>query len=271
MLPTWFRIKKVHSETCDTFSWELTELDGTTEFRFQPGQFNMLYVYGIGEVPISISSDPQQHDCIVHTIRAVGTVTTAMRSLRRGDTIGLRGPFGTAWPLEQAQSKDVVIITGGIGLAPLRPALCELMRHREKYGNVSLLYGARTPKDRLYVNEFLEPATPLNINVHSTVDHAPPGWQGRVGVVTTLIPAATFEPRNTVALVCGPEIMMRFTVAALEAMGMTTDDIYVSMERNMKCAVGFCGHCQYGPEFVCKDGPVFRFTDIRNIFGIREL
>lgn len=271
MLPMWHRVERIRRENHDTFTLELAACEGDTDFAFAPGQFNMLYVFGVGEVPISISGDPSRTDRIVHTIRAVGTVTRAIQRLRRGDTVGLRGPYGSSWPTERAEGRDLVIVAGGIGLAPLRPAIYEVMRHRDRFERVALLYGARTPDDLLYADEFLTPAVPLNIDVRSTVDRAVTRWQGKVGVVTTLIPSEPFDPIRAIALVCGPEMMMRFTVKALTGLGMTKDRIHVSMERNMKCAVGFCGHCQYGPKFICKDGPVFRFDEIEHLFGIREL
>ncbi len=271
MLPSWYAVERVRRENHDTFTLELCACDGETAFGFQPGQFNMLYVHGVGEIPISISGDSERQDIVTHTTRAVGTVTRAMWQLKRGDTIGLRGPFGTVWPVEEARGRDVVIVAGGIGLAPLRPVLYSILHHRESYGNVVLLYGARTPDDRLFVDEILTPAVESRIQVDETVDRAVTGWGGKIGVVTSLIPRAGFDADEALAMVCGPEVMMRFTIEALQRRGMDADQIYVSMERNMKCAVGFCGHCQYGPTFICKDGPVFRFDKIEHLFGIREL
>jgi len=271
MLPSWFRVARIRSETQDTFTLELTADGEKTDFTFQPGQFNMLYVFGVGEVPISISGPPPLRDRIIHTIRAVGTVTRNLWRLKHGDIVGVRGPFGTAWPLKEAEGRDVVIVTGGIGLAPLRPVLYHLLHHRKKFGRVILLYGARTPNDLLYGDEFLWPALPLDLTVDYTVDRAKTDWRGQIGVVTTLIPRAEFDPSRAVTMVCGPEVMMRFTIRALSERGVASERIYVSMERSMKCAVGFCGHCQYGPAFVCKDGPVFRWDRVERLFGIREL
>ena len=271
MIPTPFRIERVRRELSDTFTLHLTPAEKRRAFAFRAGQFNMLYAFGVGEVPISISGDPGDADSVVHTTRAVGTVTRAMGKLGVGETIGLRGPFGSAWPVEEAEGSDILIITGGIGLAPLRPAIYQVLANRTAYGNVCILYGARTPEDILFRKELEKWRGHFDLQVDVTVDSATGRWAGRVGVVTKLIARAGFDPHHTVALVCGPEVMMRFTVQALEERGITNDRVYVSMERNMKCGIGFCGHCQYGGDFVCKEGPVFRFDQIADRFRIREL
>ncbi len=271
MAPRWYRILQRRRENHDTFTLELTPKDGGAPMAFAPGQFNMLYVFGVGEIPISISGDPGQPQRLIHTTRAVGTVTKAMSRLGKGDLIGVRGPFGTSWPLAEAEGKDVVVVTGGIGLAPLRPAIYQLLAHREKYARIVLLYGARTQEDMVFRRELERWSARLDVEVFATVDRATSGWRGNVGVVTTLIPHAPFDPDDAIALVCGPEVMMRYTVAALEKRGLEHEQIYISMERNMKCAVGFCGHCQFGPQFICKDGPVFRFDQVRAIFGKWEV
>jgi NAD(P)H-flavin reductase len=264
MAPEAHYVRRLIRETADTFTLELQAADGARKSRFVPGQFNMLYVFGVGEIPISISGDPARPKTLLHTTREVGPVTRAMRKLNPGDVIGVRGPFGSHWPVMEAEGNDVVIVSGGIGLAPLRPALYQLLASREKYGRVVLLYGARTPADILYRRELEQWRARLDLEVYATVDRAMSGWRGNVGVVTALIHRAPFDPLNTVALVCGPEIMMRFTVQELQKRGVAPSAIYLSMERNMKCAVGFCGHCQFGPVFVCKDGPVFRYEGIKD-------
>lgn len=266
-----YRIQRVLSETYDTFSLELTPEDPHNGFHFMPGQFNMLYVYGVGEVPISISGDPAKPKTLVHTTRAVGTVTKRMQKLRTGDAVGVRGPYGTAWPVAEGVGKDVVVVCGGIGLAPLRPVIYHLLNNRAQYGKVVLLYGARTPMDILYWKMLEKWRSRFDIEVHITVDRGAGDWRGNVGVVTNLIPKAPFDPVNTVAMVCGPEIMMRFTALALAKRGVQDEQIYVSMERNMKCGIGLCGHCQMGPLFVCKDGPVFRLDLIKPLFTKREI
>lgn len=269
MRPELYRVQRRHKDTADTFT---LALESQTEkvAAFAPGQFNMLYVFGVGEVPISISGDPTQPQTLVHTTRAVGTVTRAIRDLKRGEMIGVRGPFGSHWPVECCTGKDVVLIAGGIGLAPLRPVMYHLLAQREQYGNIALLYGTRTPADILYQRQLAQWRARFNITVDITVDHASDAWRGHVGVVTKLIPHAPFDPFESVAMICGPEVMMRFTIMELMDRGLTTDQIFVSMERNMKCAIGFCGHCQFGPSFICKDGPVMRYDRIAPWFGIRE-
>ncbi len=271
MLPQRFRIQRVLREIPDTFTMELEREDGEDIPQFDPGQFNMLYVFGIGEIPISISGDPDKRGPLVHTTRAVGTVSKAMRDLKPNDTIGIRGPFGSSWPIKQAEGKDIVIAAGGIGLAPLRSVMYQIISHREKYGKAVLLYGARTPVDILYRRELENWRAHFDLEVYVTVDRATGSWRGSVGVVTRLIPRAPFDPQNTVAMVCGPEIMMRYTVQELEKRGVDPENIYISMERNMKCAIGMCGHCQYGPNFVCKDGPVFPYNQIKGLLTKWEI
>ena len=269
MAPIPGKVLRYRRETEDTFSLEI-QLAGKRKFNFLPGQFNMLYVFGTGEVPISISGDPSNRDSLVHTTREVGTVTRIMRRLRPGDMIGLRGPFGTSWPVKEAEGKDVIIAAGGIGLAPLRPVIYHLLEHRERYERLVILYGARTPEDLLYAKEIRAWSSRLDVDVHVTVDRATRSWYGNVGVITSIVGRAPFDPRNAVAMVCGPEVMMRFTAHRLHGRGLASENIFVSMERNMKCGIGHCGHCQYGPSFVCKDGPVFRYNEVEDLLTIRE-
>jgi NAD(P)H-flavin reductase len=261
----------VRKETYDTFTLELFPANGANGFSFAPGQFNMVYVPGVGEVPISISGDPGQTQTLIHTVRSVGTVTQKICARGPGGVVGVRGPFGTSWPVEEAAGNDVVIVCGGIGLAPLRPALYHIMANRERYGRVALLYGARTPEDLLYKDELPKWRGHFDLQVEVTVDSASGSWRGNVGVVTTLIPPARFDPESTVAMVCGPEVMMRFTLLELERRGVPAENTYISMERNMKCALGFCGHCQFGPTFICKEGPVFRYDQVQPFFARREI
>lgn len=270
MLPEPHRLERVRRETYDTFTLELTPAQGAVK-AFAPGQFNMLYVFGIGESAISISGDPADRDTLVHTVRAVGTVTRAMQKLRRGDVIGVRGPFGSCWPVREAEGNDLVIVGGGIGLAPLRPVIRHVMAQREKYGRVALLYGARSPRDLLFQRELERWRSRFDLEVEVTLDTALGNWHGNVGVVTRLILAAPFDSLNAVALICGPEVMMRFSVQELHKRGVSDENIYLSLERNMKCAIGFCGHCQFGPTFICKDGPVFRYDRIREWLWRREI
>jgi len=267
-----YGVKRVINETHDTFTLHLEPKNGrNTIFPFTAGQFNMLYMYGIGEIPISISGAPSQPEQLVHTTRAVGTVTKAMRGLKKGHSIGVRGPYGNGWPLDNLEGKDVVFIAGGIGLAPLRSAMYQVLANRESYGKVVLLYGTRTPIDILFRKELERWKSRFDLDVYVTVDRAIGTWRGYVGVITNLVSRAPYDPRNTVSLVCGPEIMMRFSVMELKKRGVKPDHIYLSMERNMKCGVGHCGHCQLGPTFVCKDGPVYRYDEIDYLLDIREV
>jgi NAD(P)H-flavin reductase len=271
--PDWFvpqplRVARVRRETADVATLELT---AAAPFAFAAGQFNMLYVFGLGEVAISISGDPAEQGRIVHTVRAVGAVSGALVRLCRDKVIGVRGPYGSCWPVADAEGSDVVIIAGGLGLAPLRPAIYRVLARRERYGRVVLLYGARGPADILYRRELEAWRRRLDVDIEITVDHAAADWRGNVGVVPGLVPRVSFDPHHVVALVCGPEIMMRFTIAALRDRGLAPDRIHVSMERNMKCAVGLCGRCQFGPAIVCRNGPIFRFDRIAPLFGIREI
>jgi NAD(P)H-flavin reductase len=267
MIPEPVRILSAHRETKDVVT--LT-LDATAEPRaFQPGQFNMLYAFGVGEVAISMSGDPASSEALVHTIRAVGAVTEALCSLEQGGSLGLRGPFGAPWPMDAVKGTDLLLVAGGLGLAPLRPAVYHALAHRSDYGRVSLLVGARTPDDLLFRPELERWQKANDITVLVAVDQATAEWKGRVGVVPALL-ANVEVARNAVAFVCGPEVMMRFTVRELGRRGVPDDRIYLSMERNMKCAVGFCGHCQYRESFICKDGPVLPYDRIRSLFWLRE-
>ena len=264
-------IQRYKKETHDTVSLELVPSDADGRFRFKAGQFNMLYMFGVGEVPISLSGDPTDEKRIVHTIRSYGAVTSRMMKLRKGDTIGVRGPFGNQWPIDRLSGRDILLIAGGIGVAPLRPVLYHILSSRGKYGKVILLYGERTPGDLIYRSLIEQWRGRFDLEIDVTVDSAREGWRGNVGVVTTLIPKVQIDPGNTVAMLCGPEIMMDYTIQALRQKGLDDNQIYVSTERNMKCGVGVCGHCQLGPTFVCKDGPVFLFSEIRHLFKKREM
>jgi NAD(P)H-flavin reductase len=226
----------------------------------------MLYAFGVGEVPISVSALPA-----VHTVRSVGAVSAAICAAPPGAQLGVRGPFGTAWPLDRAEGRDVVVVAGGIGLAPLRPVVHRLLAERERYGRVVVLYGGRSPAELLYPDEVARWRARFDSEVEVTVDTADAGWHGRVGVVTGLIPRATFDPARTIAMMCGPEVMMRFTALALRDRGVAARDMFVSLERSMKCAVGHCGHCQLAQVFVCRDGPVFRWDAVEPLLRVHEL
>ena len=271
MIPRPFEITNVNWETGagDIYTWVLEPLDGKG-FSFKPGQFNMLFAHGQGEVPISICADSESGP-LIHSTRAVGGVTKGMLKLKKGDVIGVRGPFGTHWPIEDLKGKDIVLLTGGMGLPPLRPVIYHILNHRDDYGKVSLLYGARTPLDIVYRAELEAWLHQKSIDVLLTVDRAEGQWQGNVGVVPQLLQQIEINADDTRVMMCGPEVMMHFSQMALNKLGIADEQIYLSMERNMKCAIGHCGHCQWGPHFICKDGPVFRFDRIRDLFAIHEL
>ena len=264
--PIAFRVAEKEQETADT--WTL-RLEGPP-VGFEPGQFAMLYAFGVGEAPISVSGIGGD-GAVVHTVRAVGAVTRAICAARPGDVLGVRGPFGTTWPVAEAEGRDVVVVAGGIGLAPLRPVIHELLTHRDRFRDVSILYGGRSPAELLYEHELESWRSRFDMDVDVTVDVAGGDWRGRVGVVTRLIPRAVFEPSRTVAMMCGPEVMMRFAAAALQDQGMTDDRIWLSLERSMMCATGHCGHCQLGPYFICRDGPVFRRDAVERLMSVEEL
>lgn len=272
-LPQSAVIREITAEVHDVATYQLALTDPAVAetYRFQPGQFNMLYVPGAGESAISMSGNPETHGTLLHTIRFAGNVTRSIAGMKVGDTLGLRGPFGTSWPLELCVDRDVILVAGGIGLPPLRPVICRLLAERQRYGRLHLLYGARSPEMRLYTEEY-EQWSEGGLDVRQTVDRSSPGWHGNVGVVPLLLERLpVFDPARTVLMICGPDLMMRFTARAALQMGMTTEQIWVSTERNMQCAVGLCGHCQLGPEFICKDGPIFRYDRISPYMRVEGL
>lgn len=260
-------IVRATRELSDVFTYTFDVPNG---FAFRPGQFNMLYVHGVGEVAISISGDPAQPQRLVHTIRAVGTVTRALEQLGLGGVMGVRGPYGSAWPVDEAKGKDVMMIAGGLGLAPLCPAILRVLANRADYGRVTILYGARSPGELLFREQLERWRGRFDVRLEAIVDRAGRDWFGPIGVVTRLLADVPIEPDDAVFL-CGPEIMMRFAVRELEQRGMPRDAIWVSLERSMKCGVGLCGHCQLAGSFVCKDGPVYRFDRIAPYLQVREL
>jgi NAD(P)H-flavin reductase len=265
MAPRSFRVERKTRETHDTWTLSLAPVSGD-QFDVAPGQFTMLYAFGVGEVPISVSGSP-----LIQTIRAVGPVTRALCASRPGTVVGVRGPFGTSWPVEQAKGGDLLIVAGGVGLPPVRPALYQALEHRDDYRRVILLYGARSPEDIVFRQELERWRSRMDLEVDATVDAATGDWRGKVGVVTTLIPRAGIDPAGTAAFVVGPEIMMRFVARALADEGLPSERIWISMERSMKCGVALCGHCQFGPSLICRDGAVYPYPAIEPFLGVREL
>lgn len=269
MATTPVRVRRVFRESSDVVTLELDPPH--PGYRFAPGQFNMLYAFGVGEIAVSHSGDPGDATLLRHTVRVVGAVSGALAALRRGDTVGVRGPFGTAWPLDEARGRDVVVMAGGVGVAPLRPAIYHLLAHRDDYQTVAVLYGARNPGDLLFRHELERWRGRFDVDLRVIVDAAGIDWHGRVGVVTALVPGIGFDPANAVGMLCGPEVMMRFGARSLAARGVARDRLWVSLERNMQCGVGLCGHCQFGPMLVCRDGPVVRHDRVAALLDVREV
>lgn len=254
-----------------TYDLEFVDPELNASYQFRPGQFNMLYLPGVGESAISLSAHPNSCGRWAHTIRIAGNVTQTLARLGRGATLGLRGPYGSSWPVADYQEWDIVFVAGGIGLPPLRPAIYHVLDHRSDYGCVSLVYGARSPDTLMYPREY-DRWTAGGIEIQTTVDRATPDWQGNVGTVTVVLDRLRLpRPDRTVLFTCGPDVMMHFTARTALKCGLTAERIWLSAERNMQCAVGLCGHCQLGPEFICKDGPVFRYDRLAPFFRVEGL
>ena len=266
--PVPFVVERREQETGDTWTLALAPAAGEA-LVVAPGQFVMVYAFGIGEAPISVAGLPSRRDPLLLTVRSVGAVTGAICRAEPGEVLGVRGPFGKGWPFEDALGGDVVLVAGGIGLPPLRPLVRAALEHRDAYGNIAVLYGARTPGDLVFVPELREWRGKLDVEV--TVDAAGGDWRGHVGVVPKLVAAARFRGERTTAFVCGPEIMMRFAVDALLERGVAPERIHLSMERHMDCGVGLCGHCQLGPTLICRDGPVYTYPQLAPLLEVRQL
>jgi len=261
-------VRSVEPETpgVATFRLEFQERERQERYRVEPGQFNMIYVPGVGEVPISVSGAAEEGPGIGHTIRFAGRVTRVIGNLGPGAVLGMRGPYGRGWPMEQAGGRDVLLVAGGVGLASLRLVVKALLADRDQFGRLTLMYGARHPADLLYASEYPDWERG-GMEILVTVDHADETWRGQVGVVPVLFNRHRINPERSVVLTCGPEILMRFAVSEALTRGVSDRDIYYSMERNMQCAVGLCGHCQLGPAFLCKDGPVFAHQQLAPFFN----
>lgn len=275
-VPMSATIRRVFVDAYETATYWVAIDDPTARraYSFLPGQINMIGVPGIGEIPISISSDPARPRLLGHTIRWCGRVTNVFKTLHAGDQVCLRGPFGKPWPLAEARGGDLLIVAGGLGMAPVRPAIYTAIRHRGSFRRLIILTGARGPEHLLYPYEMDMWGQWLRnqgIELRLTVDVADESWPYHEGVVTTLFPEAHLDPRVTTVFTCGPEIMMRFAIRDLLGLGIPSTRIWLSMERNMQCGVKLCGHCQLGPYFVCADGPVFRYDRIAELMGVDEL
>jgi len=239
------------------------KLDSGEELGQMPGQFAQVSVAGFGEAPLSISSSPTLNGSFQMGVRRAGRVTAALHRLAGGDKVGIRGPFGTHFPVEDTmKGKDVLVVAGGIGLVPVRSVIQYVLHNRDDYGTVTILFGARSPAERLFTDELAQWDARDDVTFMETVDAGDENWTGNVGVITTLLPKIQINPQNTVAVICGPPIMYKFVILALQDMKLSYDDIYLSLERRMKCGVGKCGHCQINGLYVCQDGPVFRYADV---------
>ncbi len=259
-------IKKIRKETHDTNTYTLEFSDKKLQKSFSPapGQFMMLSLFGIGESAISLS-DTSNNGSVTTTIRNVGSVTNAVLRLKEGDFIGIRGPYGNGWPLERAEGKNVLIVVGGMGIVPLRGVVNYIKNNRKKFGDLEIIYGARTPDDMLFRYEFEKWKQIKKTRMDLTVDELPIETTSKckIGLVTSCFPSMKTHHKNAIVLVCGPEIMMRYAAKCLETIGFKDRQIYLSLERRMKCGIGKCGHCQIGLKYVCKDGPVFNYADIK--------
>ncbi|TDV44132.1 FAD/NAD(P)-binding protein [Actinophytocola oryzae] len=270
MVPVGYAVVDRTVETRDSATLTLAPVEESLP-RFRPGQFTMVYVPGVGEIAVSVSGDPRLEHVLVQTVRAVGAVSGAIHDATPGTVLGLRGPFGTDWDLPTAAGFDLLLVAGGIGLAPLRPVLLGALACRARYGRITLVLGARTPAEFLYRDQIRAWAERADLTVLSTVDHSTPGWHGRVGLVTEPLANAELDPARTVAFLCGPEVMMRFSAELLCARGVPASRVRLSLERNMRCGVGLCGHCQLGPLLVCRDGPVVRYGQVADLLRVKEL
>jgi len=264
-LPELATVREVRPMTHLEVFLELA-LDSGKELGHKPGQFAEISIPGIGEAPISISSSPTQSGIFQLVVRNAGNVTRAIHGLKKGDKVGIRGPFGTSFPVEEAMSgKDVLFICGGIGLVPVRSAINYVLHNRQNYGDVSILFGAKQPAERLFTDEIEEWKKREDVYFAETVDRPDENWTGNVGVITRLIPKLKFNPLNTICVVCGPPVMYKYVILELWWKRMSNDNIYVSLERRMKCGVGKCGHCQINGLYACQDGPVFKFSDVTEV------
>jgi len=266
-LPHIARIVEVWDETPDTktFTLRLRELKDSKDFQFLPGQFLELSVFGYGEAPFCMASSPTRPDALQATVRRTGQLTDALHKLGNGDEVGIRGPFGNGFDVEGAHGKDLLFVGGGIGLPPLRSLIWNVLDERDRFGKVTILYGARTPTDLVYKDELKEWEKRSDVEFHVTVDRAEPGWTGNVGMVPVLFEKTALRPESTLAYVCGPPIMIKFVVQDLFTRGFKEEAVMSTLERMMQCGIGKCNHCAIGRRYVCLDGPVFNYKQIREL------
>lgn len=241
------------------------KLQNGQELGHQPGQFVEVSLFGIGEAPISVSSSPTKKGSFELAVRAVGNVTKTLHTLNRGATLGIRGPFGKGFPIEEMKGKDILFVAGGIGLVPLRSLINYVLDNRSHFGRVLVLFGVKTPAEQLFLGELAKWRQSKDMEYWETVDRSDGQWKGNVGVITTLFPKITVDPQKTIAVIVGPPIMYRFAILEAQVKGIPDDQIIVSLERRMKCGVGKCGHCQINHIYVCQEGPVFSYAKIKDL------
>lgn len=268
-LPYAARIKSRSQESADIFTLTLEFCDAEQRqaFQFLPGQFNMLYLFGVGEVAISIVSDPKHPHLLSHTIRRVGRVTQGLSLLKVGESVGIRGPFGRGWPLRQAKGKNVLIMTGGLGCAPSVSMINYIMNRRHEFKRLTILQGVKHSDDLIFRKQYEAWQTHPDTQVLLAADMSTPNWPGHTGLITELLNKIDLPTDDTICLMCGPEAMFIAAIKRLLKMGLSAERIFLSLERNMECAVGHCGHCQFGAKFICKDGPVFACSEIQHLLG----
>jgi sulfhydrogenase subunit gamma (sulfur reductase) len=257
------------SDSIFTLRLRLTDPEASNHYRFVPGQFNMVYLYGVGEVAISIVSDPESDALLDHTIRAVGRVTHGLARLQAGERIGIRGPFGRGWPMALAEGRDVFIVTGGLGCAPVVAVINYVLARRTRFGRISIVQGVKHAEDMIWRERYAEWSAHPDVQVLLAAEHGGVLWPWHVGLVTELFDQAVVEPSTTIVMMCGPEGMMRAAAKGLVQRGIAPAEIYLSMERNMQCGIGHCGHCQFGGSFICRNGPVYRYSEVQALLGVK--